>query len=86
MARRCGTGATVVLIKIQEAAGPYKKGSAWADPDIMHAAELIRYVYENGESAQKIGEKASEDIKNILSPEILGKRIKERIDKILSIR
>ena len=74
------------LVEIQEDAGPYKKGNVWADPDILHAAELMRYVYENRESAHNMGKKASEDIKNLLDPEVLGKRIKGRIDKILSVR
>ena len=72
------------MIEIEDDAGPYKKGNIWADPDPLHASELMRYVYENREIAQKIGEKGSEDIKSQLSPEQVGKRIRRRIDRILS--
>ena len=73
------------LIEIKKDVGPYEKGNVWADPDILHAAELMRCVYENRESAQEMGARASEDIKNLLDPVTLGKRIKERIDRISSV-
>jgi glycosyltransferase involved in cell wall biosynthesis len=71
------------MIEIEDDAGPYKKGNIWADPDPLHAAELMRYVYDNREIAQKIGEKGSEDIKSQLSPEMIGKKIRRRIERIL---
>ena len=73
------------LIEIKKDVGPYEKGNVWADPDILHAAELMRCVYENRESAQEMGARASEDIKNLLDPVALGKRIKGRIDRMSSV-
>lgn len=61
---------------------PFRKGFYWADPDIDHAAELMRYVYENSEEANEKGRRASEDIKNNFSPDAVGKRIRKRLDMI----
>jgi GT2 family glycosyltransferase/glycosyltransferase involved in cell wall biosynthesis len=70
------------LIEIDKDHGPYKKGNVWADPDLEHAAELMRTVYEDREYAERIGKKASHDIKTKLSPEATGRMIKSRLRKI----
>src|SRR6266540_448568 len=41
---------------------PYTPGVDWADPDLDHAAELMRRVYEHPEEAQRVGHQASADI------------------------
>lgn len=61
---------------------PYRKGYFWADPDLDHAAELMRYVYENPEESEERGRKASEDIKKNFSPTAIGEIIKKRLDMI----
>lgn len=71
------------LVEIEKDVGPYEKGNVWADPDVDHAAELMRYVYQNRENGIKIGEIASEDVKNQLSPEMVAKMIRRRIERIL---
>jgi glycosyltransferase involved in cell wall biosynthesis len=61
---------------------PFKDGYVWADPDVSHAAELMRFVYENREYAAKIGEQASKDIKECYSPAAAGQVILERLSSI----
>lgn len=70
------------LIEIEKDTGPYKKGKIWADPDREHAAELMRFVYENRDLAQKKGEKASRDISFRFSPNATGEMIRKRLSSI----
>jgi len=69
------------LTEIDQDYGPYKKGCVWAEPDLDHAAELMRYVYRNPESALKIGSQARQDIAD-LHPQRVGNVIKERLLRI----
>jgi glycosyltransferase involved in cell wall biosynthesis len=73
------------LAEIEEDIGPYRKGSVWADPDVDHAAELMRFVYEHRETGQRIGEAASENIRAQYSPGQIGQRIGERMRVIASL-
>lgn len=71
------------LVEIEKDFGPYKKGCHWAEPDVSHAAELMRFVHENREKAAAVGAKASGDIRARHNPEAVGKKIRERLDAIL---
>jgi len=72
------------LIEIEADWGPYKKGNVWADPDIIHAAQQMRLVYENRALATAIGERAAQDIRAKLGSEVIGNKIRERIVTISS--
>jgi glycosyltransferase involved in cell wall biosynthesis len=72
------------LIKLKEDYGPYKKGAAWAEPDISHAAELMRFTYENREQALAKGEIAAQHIRTNLSPAAVGSIIAKRINAIIT--
>ena len=74
------------LIEIDRDHGPYKKGWAWADPELDHAAELMRHVYENREEAKAIGWKAREDILRLLHPRVVGDLMRQRLLTIASLR
>ncbi len=65
--------------EIEKDVGPYKAGSMWAEPDVNHAAELMRYVYEHQEASAEIGKIAAEDIKNKFNPHEIGKLIRNRM-------
>ncbi len=39
-------------------AEPYRRGARWAEPDLDHAAELLRHVFDNPELARAVGERA----------------------------
>jgi len=56
----------------------------WAEPDIDHAASLMKYVYENRKESSKIGENASKHIRQYLSYDTIGKKISNRINVILN--
>lgn len=71
------------LVEIEEDIGPYKKGNLWAEPDVAHAAELMRMVFDNRESAVECGKIASSDIKKNLSPSVCGALILDRFKRII---
>lgn len=70
------------LVKIARNEGPYFQGSVWAEPDIDHAAYLMRYVFENYDRALEVGERASREVRSILSPQAIGQRIRSRVEYI----
>lgn len=72
------------LVTTTENYGPYPAGSVWADPDVDHAAYQMKYVVENHYEAQQVGAKAAEDIKALLSPQVIGQKIKSRLEYIMS--
>lgn len=70
------------LIPIERDHGPYKRGFVWADPDLDHAAELMRFVYENRESAREVGRRARENVLATLHPKVVGAQVRGRLLKL----
>jgi len=68
--------------RIEKSIGPYKKGRYWADADINHAADLMRFVYENREKAAEVGLRGSRNIKDKLSPDAVAAVLNRRISEI----
>jgi len=62
----------------------YTGDMTWADPDIMHARKLMRYVFTNQQEAKECGVASSKWIKNNLSFDIIGNKMKKRLEKIQS--
>ena len=57
----------------------YEVGHEWAEPDVAHAAHLLRHVYEHIDEAHVKGLQAAHDIRAYCSPDVVGQIIKERI-------
>lgn len=57
---------------VPASAGPYPEGAKWAEPDVEHAAELMRSVYEDQERAAELGARAKSQIAARCSPEALA--------------
>lgn len=70
------------LVDIQEKYGPYCPGNHWAQPDIHHAASLLRMLYENHEVGYMIGQNAVADIARELSPLTIGNAIALRLQPL----
>jgi glycosyltransferase involved in cell wall biosynthesis len=73
------------LVRLDQDYGPYPKGSQWADPDVDHASQLMRFVYEHPDQAAEIGRQARRDIWRQLAPDAVGARIAQRL-KIVAQR
>ncbi len=70
------------LVELQQDVGPYRAGAVWAEPSVEHAAELMRYVFENREEAKARGETAKRDIERDYSAEAVGRLIRQRLAAI----
>ena len=71
------------LTMLEENYGVYEKGNFWAEPDMNHAADLMRAAFENKDEYKYVGIKGKNYIKNHFSPEPVGKMYKARLNKIL---
>jgi hypothetical protein len=61
---------------------PYPAGVEWAQPDLDHAAELMRHVVEHREQAEAVGERARKDLLASHSLDSAAVFIKERLAAI----
>lgn len=67
------------LVELERDYGPYQAGNVWADPDIEHAAELMRWVLNHPEDRARKGQQAAQDIEQRYGAQIFGQRIIERL-------
>lgn len=72
------------LVEIENDVGPYEKGYFWAEPDLEHAAELMRKVFQDRCFAHDLGAKSSRDIAEKMNPALAGQHIQKRIKAICS--
>jgi len=73
------------LVELVENHGPYAKGSTWAEPDIGHAAELMRRIASDPSGASRIGAAARRTIEERFSPAAIGARYLRRLETIASL-
>jgi glycosyltransferase involved in cell wall biosynthesis len=67
------------LVELDQNYGPYEKGYVWADPDLEHAAELMRRVFADPGGAQQVARQAEADIKQLRTFELAGAEMKARL-------
>lgn len=72
-------------VPIPADAAPYPPGSTWAEPDLAHAARLLRRVIEHPEEAAARGARAAQDIASVHSPAAAGRRIAARLAEIAEL-
>ncbi len=56
------------LVPIGPDAAPYPADGEWAEPNVDHAAALMREVFENPAGARQRGERAAADIRQTTRP------------------
>lgn len=59
--------------------GPYRQGQLWAQPDVQHAARLMRHVFAHPEDARLRGEQAAADIRREFGLTAIATRIHDRL-------
>jgi glycosyltransferase involved in cell wall biosynthesis len=59
------------FIEVEDAQGIYRSGR-WADPDVAAAAQSLASLIADEDRRRRLGERAAEDLKDLLSPERLG--------------
>lgn len=72
------------LIDIDKDYGPYQQGQTWADPDIDHAAQLMRHVFEHYDEAQAKGQRAAADMVAWYGHETMARKMIARLKIITS--
>ena len=70
------------LISVPQEAWYHQEGVVWADPDIDHAASLLRYVFDNYQQALQVGAKAAQDVQSLLNPQAIGEKVRNRLEQI----
>jgi glycosyltransferase involved in cell wall biosynthesis len=69
------------LVELEQDYGPYRAGNVWADPDVEHAAELMRWVFEHPEDRTRKGQQAAQDIERLYGPAVMADRIIRRLER-----
>ncbi len=70
------------MMPIPKGCDPYTRGVKWAEPNVAHAAELMRRVYERPDEAREVGERAASDIREQHSIERSAEFLRERLNEI----
>ncbi|MEA2466738.1 MAG: hypothetical protein QOJ57_864 [Thermoleophilaceae bacterium] len=71
------------MCEVGAAAEPYYPAEGhWAEPDVSHAAELMRHVFEHRDEAAARGERAAADMRRDFSPEAAGRTMAQRLEEI----
>jgi hypothetical protein len=70
------------LVALDRDVGPYRRGARWAEPDLAHAAELMRGLVADPERARRIGERARRDVTESLSPARVGALLRGHLERL----
>jgi glycosyltransferase involved in cell wall biosynthesis/SAM-dependent methyltransferase len=60
----------------------YAGGGEWAEPDLDHAAALMRQLFQDPAKAREWGQRAAADIRATRSPQAAGRTIAARLEQI----
>lgn len=64
----------------------YPEQGIWAEPDLDHAAELLRAVWTDQEEARRRGERGRRDIAREFSLEAVGEQARGRLKRLASVQ
>ncbi|MFL6263451.1 MAG: glycosyltransferase [Thermoanaerobaculia bacterium] len=70
------------LTALEKPEGPYPAGAVWAEPDVEHAAALLRALANAPESAAPRIEAARRRVHEIYAPEAAGERLRRELARI----
>jgi glycosyltransferase involved in cell wall biosynthesis len=71
------------MTELDHDAGSYERGSRWAEPDVEHAAHLMRWVYEHQPEREALGVRAAADIRRTLDTKITAAEIRQRVHELV---
>ena len=60
----------------------YPATAHWAEPDVEHAATLLRALREDREQARDRALQAKSDVARLLAPEVVGARMRKRLENL----
>jgi glycosyltransferase involved in cell wall biosynthesis len=70
------------MVPIGPDAAPYPADGEWAEPDVEHAATLMRKLFDDPEAGRRLGDIAARDIRTTHSPEAAGAIMYRRLESI----
>jgi len=70
------------LVSVAEGEYPFAEGQVWAEPDIEHAAKLLRSLFEDRDLRMRIGVRAQDDMRSGYSLEAVGSKIRHRLQTL----
>jgi len=73
------------LVPLAQDEGPYRQGERWAEPDLDDAAAKMRQVAADVELRQRLGAQARADCERQLAPDVVGRRMQERLQVLLNL-
>jgi len=65
---------------------PYEAGMRWAEPDIAHAARLMRRLFDDPDAARALGLRAKADLEARLNCDVTGRAAAQRLREIAAAR
>ena len=72
------------LVPIGPGKEPYPAEGEWAEPDVEHAARLMREVFEGREEAARRASRGAADIRTTHSPEAAGRAMAARLRLLMA--
>jgi hypothetical protein len=72
------------LTRVGEGVEMYPPDAQWAEPDLGHAAELMREVRAGGEAVQRRAERGRCDVEAAFSPQTTGAAMRARLERLAS--
>lgn len=73
------------LATLESDAGPYLRGERWAEPSHDDAVDKLRQVADDAALRQRIGQRARRDCAAQLAPEVVGRAMQARLEKVMHI-
>lgn len=70
------------LVPVPPGAYPFAEGQHWAEPDIAHAARLMRQVADDPHAARAIAARGQARVRRDYSPQAAGKRYRDRLEEL----
>ena len=80
---RCAFLVDHSLVPVGQGVDIYPADGTWAEPDLDHAAALMRRVVEDPEAAAAVAARGRARVLSQLSPEACGGRIRARLERLL---
>jgi glycosyltransferase involved in cell wall biosynthesis len=68
------------LVPVPARCGPYDAGNMWAEPSWEQAAAYMGDVLRHPDSARAVGQRGRDHVRRLLSPEEIGRRMRDRIE------
>ena len=73
------------LTKVGPGSAIYPADAEWADPDVDHAAAVLREVRAGGDGVRERAERGRRDVAASLSPERTGAAMRARLERLLAL-